>query len=189
MGRGLLRASMTTGGSERNSQTLAQVEQAYSEWGGCLLRFATRLCDSREDAEDIVIETFIHAYRNWDTFREMGSRKSWLYGIAVNRHRMHRRKRRLNVERLHEDMPAKGADILDQIALDRALGKLPASQREAFLLVKSEGLTAREAGEVLGRPLGTILYEVHQAVHFIRAALEGNECEQKARTRLCGVEP
>jgi len=154
-----------------------------------LLRFATRLCGNREDAEDIVVETFTHAYRKWDSFKGTGSRRSWLYGIAVNRHRMNRRKQKLSPERLTDDMQAHASNILDLIALDQAIAKLPLSQQEAFLLVKSEGLTSREASEVLGRPLGTILYEVHQAVHEIRGALRGKEVDQRVPSRLCEVEP
>lgn len=178
---------MTTGGSDRNSQTLAQIEQAYSDWGSGLLRFAMRLCGNREDAEDIVVEAFTHAYQKWDTFKGTGSRRSWLYGIAINRHRMNRRKQNQPLDRLTDEMQASESNILDQIALQQAIAKLPLAQREAFLLVKSEGLTSREAADILGKPLGTILYEVHQAMKSIRGALLGKEVDQPMPSRLCEV--
>jgi len=120
-----------------------------------------------------VVETFSYAFRKWDSYQGTGTRRNWLYGIAVNRYRMNRRKQRPRHEQLTNEILAIGVDILDQIVIQQAINRLPASQREAFLLVKSEGLTSREAGEVLGRPLGTILYEVHMAVRSIRTALEG----------------
>ncbi|RYG28240.1 RNA polymerase sigma factor, partial [bacterium] len=64
------------------------VEEAYADHGEALFRFALRLCGSRDDAEDVVVETFAHAYRQWDAFSGKGTRRSWLYGIAINRFRM-----------------------------------------------------------------------------------------------------
>jgi RNA polymerase sigma-70 factor, ECF subfamily len=180
---------MTTDESVRNSQTLAQIEAAYSQWGDSLLRFASRLCGNRDDAEDIVVETFAHAYRKWDTFRGTGTRLSWLYGIAVNRHRMSRRKQRLNTESISDDMPAAATNMLDRIVVEQTITRLPLVQREAFLLVKSEGLTSKEAAEILGRPLGTILYEIFQAVRSIRRELLGRESDPQVVSRLCEVEP
>ena len=60
---------------------------------------------------------------------------------------------------------------MDIVALEREIANLPPKQRAAFLLVKGEGLTAREAADALGMPLGTVLYEVHRAVHALRRAL------------------
>jgi RNA polymerase sigma-70 factor (ECF subfamily) len=176
---------MTTGGSDRHTEILAELERAYSEWGGGILRFATRLCGNREDAEDVVVETFTHAYQQWDGFRGNGSRRSWLYGIAVNRCRMSKRRRRFEIEPLRDDLPSSSPGTIDRIALQQAIAVLPRSQRESFLLVKSEGLTAREAAEILGRPIGTVLYEVHQAVRSLREALQGKADDRQPSSRLC----
>ena len=159
------------------------VERAYAEHGDGLFRFALRLCGNRDDAEDVVVETFAHAYRDWDAFRGVGSRRAWLCGIAANRYRTGRRRNRHATESLPESLPHAGPDAMNLIALETEIAKLPPRRREAFLLVKAEGLTAREAAEALGRPVGTILFEVHRAVHALRAALgEGPR-------RLCEVEP
>jgi len=180
---------MTAGGSEQNRQVLEEVETAYSEWGGSLLRFSTRLCGNRDDAEEVVVDTFTEAFRTWDSFRGTGSRRGWLYGIAANRCRMTLRRRRPTPEPLHDEVPAQATDILDRIALEQAIGLLPLSQREAFLLVKSEGLTSREAADLLGRPIGTILYEVFTAVRSLRSALTVKEVDFNPQPRLCEAEP
>lgn len=179
---------MTTGGSDRHTETLAQLEKAYSEWGDGLLRFAVRLCGNRDDAEDIVVETFTQAYRSWDSYQGKGSRRGWLYGIAVNRCRMNKRRMRFKAEPLSDELLSAAPSILDRVALQQAIARLPLAQRESFLLTKSEGLTAREASEILGRPLGTVLYEVHQAVHALREAMLGKEADHRMPSRLCEVE-
>ena len=147
-----------------------EVEEAYAEHGDALFRFALRLLGCRDDAEDLVVETFVHAHRRWDAFRGKGSRRAWLYGIAVNRARMARRRAR-PTEALTDAIPQTGPDAMDLIALKDGIASLPPKRREAFLLVKGEGLTAREAAEALGRPVGTVLYEVHRAVQSLRIAL------------------
>ncbi|RYG37948.1 RNA polymerase sigma factor [bacterium] len=172
---------MKTDGPDRTAHA---VEEAYAEHGAALFRFALRLCGHRDDAEDIVVETFTHAYRQWDAFQGKGERRAWLYGIAVNRFRMSRRRSRHSLETLSADTPFRGPDPMDIVTLETEIARLPTKQREAFLLVKGEGLTAREAAEALGWPLGTVLYEVHRAVHALRRALG----EDSAPILLCEVE-
>jgi len=147
-----------------------EIEEAYAEHGTSVFRFAMRLCGNRDDAEDVVVETFAHAYHRWDSFNGTGTRKTWLFGIAANRARMAHRRKRVT-EPLDENLPHPGQNPMELIALEKELARLSPRQREAFLLVKGEGLTAREAAETLGRPVGTILYEVHRAVHRLRRAL------------------
>ena len=60
---------------------------------------------------------------------------------------------------------------MELIALEREIASLAPKQRESFLLVKGAGLSAREAADSLGRPLGTVLYEVYRATHTLRQAL------------------
>lgn len=158
---------MNPHGPDRGAQG---VEEAYAEYGDALFRFALRLCGHRDDAEDLVVETFVEAHRRWGTFRGIGSRRAWLYGIAANRARMARRRAR-PTEPLSDGIPQSGPDATDRLVLEEAIARLPPKRRAAFLLVKAEGLTAREAAEALGRPLGTVLYEVHRAVHELRTAL------------------
>jgi len=168
---------MNTDKADRQNQALEQVETAYAEWGSGLFRFALRMSGNRDDAEDIVVETFTNAYHQWHTFKGTGSRRTWLYGIAVNCFRMARRKQRLTLVSLDENMSVPRSQSVDIISLQQEIDRLPLKQREAFLLVKSEGLTAREAAEVLNRPLGTVLYEVHRAMHALRDGLRGEEVD------------
>jgi RNA polymerase sigma-70 factor (ECF subfamily) len=173
--------------SNRNAERLAELEVAYSEWSGALLRFTIRRCGNRDDAEDVLVETYTEAYRNWDAFKGTGTRKNWLYGIAANRARMSRRKKRLDLTPLNDEILYAGSDTVDAIALSQEIARLPLNQRESFLLVKGEGITAREAAEILGRPIGTVLYDVYRAVHTLRGLLGGRDLNGSSLP--CQVEP
>jgi RNA polymerase sigma-70 factor (ECF subfamily) len=180
---------MRTGESDQPDEILSQFEEAYAEYGGSLLRFATRLCGRREDAEDVVVEAFTHAYLNWNSFRGTGSRRSWLYGIALNRYRRWLRGRRADPNALHEYLIEPMPSMLDRVVLNQGIAQLSERRREAFLLVKAEGLTCREAAEVLGRPLGTVLSDVHKAILTLRNELRGGGETCDVDQRLCEVEP
>jgi RNA polymerase sigma-70 factor (ECF subfamily) len=168
---------MNTDRADRQNQALKQVESAYAEFGGGLFRFALRISGNRDDAEDIVVETFTNAYHQWHTFKGKASRRTWLYGIAMNCFRMSRRNQRLTMVSLDENIAMPRMRSVDSISLQQEIDRLPLRHREAFLLVKSEGLTTREAAEVLHRPLGTVLYEVHSAMHALRKGLRGDEID------------
>lgn len=170
--------------SPDSDQIAVEVEKAYASYGQAIFRFALRLTGHRDDAEDIVVETFAHAYRQWAAFRGKGSRKAWLFGIAINRFRMGRRRARPSTEPLRDEALHPGLDAMELIALQMEIAKLPPKQREAFLLVKGEGLTAREAAEALGRPIGTVLSEIFYAVRALRGALS----ETSAPSIACEAE-
>ena len=64
---------------------------------------------------------------------------------------------------------------VERLVLEDALGRLPVTLREAFLLVKAEGLKYREAAQVLGVPQGTVQSRVHDAVVRLRILLADDE--------------
>jgi RNA polymerase sigma factor (sigma-70 family) len=138
-------------------------------------------------AEDIVAETFLVAFRRRDSYD--GSRtdaRPWLYGIATNVMRRHRRDevRALRaLERTGSDpvMTESFADRVDgQVSaaetsrlLAPALARLNAGQRDVLLLTAWAGLTLDQIAEVLGIPHGTARSRLNRARTKIRAALAG----------------
>jgi RNA polymerase sigma-70 factor (ECF subfamily) len=136
-------------------------------------------------AEDIVAETFLVAFRRRDSYD--GDRKDarpWLYGIATNVMRRHRRDevRALRaLERTGSDpvMTESFADRADgRVAaaetsrlLAPALARLNSGQRDVLLLTAWAGLTLDQIAEVLGIPHGTARSRLNRARTKIRAAL------------------
>jgi RNA polymerase sigma-70 factor (ECF subfamily) len=136
-------------------------------------------------AEDIVAETFLVAFRRRVSYD--GSRKDarpWLYGIATNVIRRHRRDevRALRALARTGGDPVLAESFADQVAgqvaaseisraLAPALARLEAGQRDVLLLVAWAELTLDQVAEVLGIPAGTARSRLNRARTKIRAAL------------------
>jgi RNA polymerase sigma-70 factor (ECF subfamily) len=143
----------------------ARLVEAYS---GVIYRLAIKMLENPQDAEDVLQETFIKAYRNLPRFDGRSSISTWLYRIATNEALMLiRRRKHVNVsidEPLETDeqeqMPLQITDwcclpeeeMMSTEAreyMDRAIDDLPYTLRVVFLLRDIEGLSTHEAAEVL----------------------------------------
>jgi RNA polymerase sigma factor (sigma-70 family) len=143
------------------------------------LALAWRLCGGdAAAAEDVAQEAFVRAYRGLDRFRSEATLSTWFTRILVNEARRHRRWSWVR-ERVAGAMPAdrpapaaeEGRDPLVRERVAHALARLPRGQREAFVLVRLEGLSLREAAEVAQRSTGTIKRHLHRAHGALRAQL------------------
>lgn len=150
-----------------------------------LLRVARRITGDPTDAEDLVQETLIRAYRAIDRFDGRHPR-AWLLTILRNTWRnMNRRARPhlLDSEDIILSVPAAGPDgrsgaeeqVLDGVLdaeLASALRALPHNHRAVVVLVDIDGLTYQEAADVLGIPPGTVTSRLHRARRRLRKRLE-----------------
>jgi RNA polymerase sigma-70 factor (ECF subfamily) len=128
-----------------------------------------------DDVQDVVAETFLHAWRHWDAVPQPPI--AWLIGTArkvVGNSRRARRRRLALHDRLallgSAARPSDDAGLLatERLAALEALAALPDQQREALLLVAWDGLTPDEAAVALGIKPGTFRVRAHRA----RAALD-----------------
>jgi len=153
-----------------------------------VFRLAYRMTGSEEDAEDVVQETFLRAYRQLGRFQARAEFGTWLYRIAANcavdfmRARAARRdqSRAEGLERLDADAAAAsahpGPDRLAESAeararLARALADLTPLERAAFTLRHHEGRSTREIAELLGIGASAAKHSVFRAVRKLRASL------------------
>jgi RNA polymerase sigma-70 factor (ECF subfamily) len=151
-----------------------------------LLRVALSLTAQPADAEDLVQDTLLRAYRSIDRFNGAHPR-AWLLTIMrhaeLNRHR--RRRPQLlddpdaDLDRLASAHPPQGAETPEELivgacfdsAVDQALAALPEKHRQVVRLVDVHGLSYLEAAEVLGVPPGTVMSRLHRARRRIRVVL------------------
>jgi RNA polymerase sigma-70 factor, ECF subfamily len=145
-----------------------------------LRRFCQAMAGNPDDGDDLMQATVERALSRHAQF-EPGTRiDSWMYRIAQNLHidgSRARQRRGLSVpiEDLPERMGEDGQSIVEgrsELAMaQRALSELPEDQRAAFVLVVVEGLSYREAAEVLDVPIGTIMSRIARARGRIGEAL------------------
>ncbi|BDI29632.1 hypothetical protein CCAX7_16830 [Capsulimonas corticalis] len=167
------------------------MEALYAEYGGRIYRFCHRLSGNPSDAEDLTQEVFLAAYRGMEGFQGRASVQTWLFRIAVFRWRAMRRTElpSLGEENWTEaSAPDPAIAGTDRISMDGAMASIPSLFREAFLLVKLEGLTCREAAEALGVPQGTVKFRVYRATHLLRGLLRAEGWEPGLTARPAGKE-
>jgi len=140
-------------------------------------RLACHLARSRDEAEDLVQETYLRALKSRSTFRttDQGARP-WLFTILHNTYktRVARRHREPTVtsEAIDDfpDQPAVSAMALDGIdweqvdeRIKRAVDALPAAYRAVLLMWAVEGLKYREIARIIDAPVGTVMSRLHRA--------------------------
>jgi len=147
--------------------------------------FLTRMSGSSVNASDLVQETFLRMHRARATFVAGGAVLPWAYAIARNVAFDHARSARLReTERLPSDPgpelvdrgggDAESAAIAAQAAhvVEAVLGNLPTAQRDAFILLRYEGLSVQDAAAVLGATPTAVKLRAFRAYEALRAALD-----------------
>jgi RNA polymerase sigma-70 factor, ECF subfamily len=146
-----------------------------------VFRLAYRMTGNEQDAEDIVQETFLRAYKQLPRFDGRAAFGTWVYRIAANCSLDLLRARRVRGERQPALDTAESSDPSPervtrskQLAsmLDRALEQLSEAERTAFLLRHYEGCTIEDIAKVLGIRNGAAKHSVFRAVQKLRCALE-----------------
>jgi RNA polymerase sigma factor (sigma-70 family) len=179
---------MGTGQVEMDAlgQELAQARFAklYREEGRAILEYALRRVDSREDAADVVAETFLVAWRRIAEVPLGDGARLWLYGVArltlANLHRAQRRRTRLGsrlAETLRTELSTTPAPAGEAAEVLRAVGELGEEDRELLLLVSWEGLSPAEAARVLGTTALAARSRLHRARRKLRRIMEESEME------------
>ena len=152
--------------------------------GRTLHRVAYRLTGSEHDAEDVVQEAFIRAFRQLASYDGRAAVGTWLHRITINcaldllRSRQRRPEDSGNEETLMshsndqplQDQHARGSEIRSAVA--RAMGSLSSNERTAFVLRHFEGMSIDEIGRTLGTKVNATKHTVFRAVQKLRAELE-----------------
>lgn len=120
-------------------------------------------------ADELAQEAMVRVYERWERIRRMESPTGYLYRTAMNLHRSALRRAARGVRQLLERRQDPLDRVEDRDELDRLLEALPIGQRQALLLTEWLGMSAEEAGRVLGiRPVS-----VRVRVSRAKAALRG----------------
>ena len=135
----------------------------YNRHHAYLFAVARRLTGQQADAEDIVQETFVRAWKAISSFRAQAAVRTWLLRIAVNLCRNMHGRRRETVQLTETPAPPEDSDALAKRWLDRALKKLPGGYREVLVLHDVLELNHFEIAEVLGVSVGTTKSQLHRA--------------------------
>ena len=152
----------------------ALFNRLYAQLAPRVFGYLLRRMPSRADAEDVLQETFLAAYSGRAHFRGASQPLAWLLGIA--RRRCAERLRQPEGVALQESdadcSPDLAARVVAALTLADAVEALPPTLRDALELVVVQGLTYREASALVGAPVGTLKWRVHEATRLLRLRLE-----------------
>ena len=157
-------------------------------WEGRVYSLAWRMLGSREDAQDIVQETFLSVFRAIRNLRDPGSFATWIYQIALNHCRARRRSRASELqsgkytpdqdgsgESVLSNVPAveRGAEKLETVDIIRkALAGLSEDHRTAIVLKEYLGLSLEELASVMDCPLSTAKSRLYNGLKSVQRNLK-----------------
>jgi len=171
-------ASLAAAARDGDRPAFERLAAMYQEG---IYRMAYARLQNVADAQDVVQDVFLSAYRSIARLKDPAMFRAWLYRIALNRTRDLARRRRLMRlfgagDEQPEDHPCTGPDGFDRLAsqafwerFDAFLGTLPELQREVFRLRFLDGLAIHEIFSVMGKNESTVKTHLYRALEKFRA--------------------
>ena len=181
---------------ERNPRRIAgqerdrlRFEEEALELADHVYRVARRLVSTREEAEDLVQETYARAFRAWRSYTPGTNLRAWLLRILTNLNidRGRREQRTPDIESIDNeefalfrklDDGAAEEDVehlverLSQDAVVQALSAVPHHFREVIVLVDIGDFTYQDAAQILDIPIGTVMSRLHRGRRILKRELE-----------------
>jgi len=151
-------------------------------------RVARRLVSSKEEAEDLVQETYARAFRNWRSYQPGTNMRAWLFRILTNLNidRGRREQRVPDLQPLEEgdyflynrleetgavDDDARVVERLSQEGVVRALAAIPHDFRDVLVLVDIGEFSYKDAAQILDIPVGTVMSRLHRGRRILKHEL------------------
>lgn len=159
---------------------LAAMRLLYDHHAPWLAVRLARRCNDRDVVADVLQDTFVAVWRHAGQFRGEGEVAAWLWGIAIRRlvSRLRSRRPVLTVAEVPEQagrfVPTAEEQVLLGVEygeLGPALARLSPEMRAVLQATVLDGLTAKEAGALLGIPQNTVKSRLHRARRQLRASL------------------
>ena len=171
----------------------ARFSDQAMEYMGSLYAAALRMTRKPADAEDLVQETYLKAYRGFGSFQEGTNLKAWLYKILTNTfiNTYRSRKRRPEQTELDDvedlylyrrlgglEAVAAGRSAVEEVLdhftesdVKSAVEALPEQFRMAVLLADVEGFSYKEIAEIMDIPIGTVMSRLHRGRKTLQKTL------------------
>lgn len=168
---------------------MQEFEDLAGEHLNALHRMALRITRNTHDAQDLVQETVVKAFRHFCQFQKGTNFKAWIFKILVNTYiNKYRKKVKeppmtdfASVEPIYDQITQEARQFsLDEIdamreklsdEVSEALDRLPSEYRIVFLMAAVEDFSYREISELLNCPIGTVMSRLFRARKLLREAL------------------
>jgi RNA polymerase sigma-70 factor (ECF subfamily) len=159
---------------------ISAFEELFRRYEQRIFAFFWRLCANRHEAEDGTQETFLRLWKARVRYEPSGKFSTYLFQIAKNHflHERQKRNRRTDSQQpsgfsglLHgADVPVLAGEL--HAAVHEAVARLPEALRLVYVLTEQEGMSYKQAAEVLECPVGTVSSRKVEAVRRLRELLQ-----------------
>ncbi len=170
--------------------TPAHAPDEFEQYRAAVTRYIRYLIRDATEAEDLAQEAFIRAHRQRDTLRDPGALESWLYRIAthvsIDRMRQCAKAAERHVDESVEDLPIidsaqpSALTVIQQeemsACVQRYVARLSDTYKAVLLMCDADGLSPKEAAELLQLPLTTVKMRLHRARQQMQEILK-QACE------------
>jgi RNA polymerase sigma factor (sigma-70 family) len=148
----------------------------YHQYARAMYNLAYRILNNREDAEDILQETFVDCFRNIDSFRFESTFGAWLKKILINKCINHIKRKKIDLE-LCENLPDNVAGEEEEVVYDtgkifKGIETLPDGYRIILTLYLLEGYDHTEISQILGITESTSKSQYSRAKEKLRTLLK-----------------
>ena len=166
----------------------ARFEEEVLELSDQVFRIARRMVSSREEAEDLVQETYVRAFRSWQSYEHGTNLRAWLFRILTNLNidRGRRQQRTPEMQPIEEgdyflynkleadggeDAESRIIERLSQDSVVQALSAVPHDFRDVVVLVDIGDFTYQDAAQILDVPIGTVMSRLHRGRRVLKREL------------------
>ena len=163
-----------------------------------IYRVARRLVSTREEAEDLVQETYARAFRSWRSYTPGTNLRAWLFRILTNLNidRGRREQRAPDFQPMEEgdyylynrlEQDGDGEDeqrIVERLSQDsvvQALSSVPHNFRDVLVLVDIGDFSYQDAAQILDVPIGTVMSRLHRGRRILKQELAETAVEEPSR--------
>jgi RNA polymerase sigma-70 factor (ECF subfamily) len=194
---------MADGATETDPRRIAaeardrvRFEEEALELADQVYRVARGLVGSREEAEDLVQDTYARAFRSWQQFTPGTNLRAWLLRILTNLNidRARRQQRRPETQPLEEGdyflynrleeqagQPLEEEEVVERLSqhdIVSALSAVPHDFRDVLVLVDIGDFSYQDAAQILDVPVGTVMSRLHRARRVLKRELAEQEADE-----------
>ena len=183
--------AQSTAGARRiaeEARDRVRFEEEVLELSEQVYRVARRLVGTKEEAEDLVQETYARAFRSWRSYTPGTNLRAWLFRILTNLNidRGRRQQRTPDTQPMEEsdyylynrleangaaDDEARVVERLSQDSIVTALSSVPHNYRDVVVLVDIGDFSYGDAAQILDVPIGTVMSRLHRGRRILKQAL------------------
>ncbi len=162
-------------------------EAPVNAYAADLYRYGCWLCRNQAQAEDLVQETFMRAWKGLDGLKDSKASKAWLFTILRREHARHYSRPSLDLVSMDEmdyesqHFAAPGSDAAADMEFTQALDALPLDYREPLLLQALGGYSCEEIAGIMQIKSGAVMTRLFRARQKLRSSLESEFSASKVK--------